>query len=407
MTSLRDKIPVEPLSSSRVARVEENVLSAYRDADLTAVRARRTVAATFAYLAGAVAVCGVAFAVYLNLRAAGREPARSARVSPAQPTVTAVATGAGESTTLTLGDAEVVVGAESSIEITRLASGGITVELRTGRVDCDVEPRAGRAPFAVRAGDVAVTVVGTAFSVERGEIVVVHVTRGRVHVAGPDGATSVAAGEEWSGRATRLAMNEPTAAEPAPASVSPAVASPARAQAPKPELHARSESRVPKPERPERADRDQDSVARPDADSRAAAEASTPVRERRPSSRAAARAALPPLPEDYPLDAHTAAERYRNSIGAGGTKERQEMYHYAYLQLFVLHKSRAAIETVETFQRRFRAGEFTEDMLGLRILATCTDGDPSADCRKAAHAYLARFPQGKYRDLALDIVDPM
>jgi hypothetical protein len=202
-------------------------------------------------------------------------------------------------------------------------------------------------------------------------------------------------------------MAEPAAPLPEPAEATSEADTAGAVEAPKHELHARAESRVPEPSKSDRETSEREIDKTSVAEGEKASAEPAPDKDRKPGSRAAVRAALPPLPDDYPKDPAEAADRFRRSIDTRGTKERREMYHYAYLQLFVLKRPRAAIEAVETFQRRFRRGALTEEMLALRMLATCGDGEPSADCRKAAHAYLARFANGEYAAFAQEIVDPM
>jgi len=183
VTRLGDKIQVVPLEPGRLARIEEQVLAAARDAEARAMPAPRPPGRWRGWrIASGTAAAAVAAAA-LALFVAGR----------------AWRTDGGAR--LDLGDASVALGAGSRVAVRTRADGATVVELSSGRVECEVAPRAGRAPFVVQAGDVAVEVVGTAFAVERddrGEVKV-GVTRGVVRVAAAGrAAVSVAAGQKWA-----------------------------------------------------------------------------------------------------------------------------------------------------------------------------------------------------------------
>ncbi len=88
----------------------------------------------------------------------------------------------------------------------------VRVRAARGVIRCDVTRRPERT-FEVRAGDVTVTVLGTAFSVELVEDARMRVVveRGRVRVAWPGGRTELAAGEQgtFPDGASELSMSEP------------------------------------------------------------------------------------------------------------------------------------------------------------------------------------------------------
>ena len=83
---------------------------------------------------------------------------------------------------------------------------------------------------------------------------------------------------------------------------------------------------------------------------------------------------------------------------------RHALYSLAWVQLFKLRDRGNAIRSALWFERRFAGGEFAEDVLIIRIIATC-DGGPSEDCRVAAHTYVRRFPSGKYFAEAREITE--
>jgi hypothetical protein len=97
----------------------------------------------------------------------------------------------------------------------------VVVELARGHVDCEVAPRAGKAPFVVRAGDVNVRVVGTRFGVTREAAdVIVDVVRGAVEVESAGDRSRVTEGQRWPPAAPRIEVTGSTAAghDVAPAS---------------------------------------------------------------------------------------------------------------------------------------------------------------------------------------------
>ena len=158
-----------------------------------------------------VPIAGLAFAaaimlVVIALRGSGPaapSPMFSQHVVPA-----------GEGSSWASADAVVSAVAETVVE-ERVDDSGVTLALMRGKVDCDVEPKPGRAPFRVVAGEVTVTVVGTRFTVERGvEGVRVEVVRGKVRVTAMGVDKLLAAGETWTNAIVATAAMSPPVAPP-------------------------------------------------------------------------------------------------------------------------------------------------------------------------------------------------
>jgi len=125
---------------------------------------------------------------------------------------------ADESSLIELEDAEIRVAAHSSVKVEVEPAGEAKVDLERGAVECNVEPRAGRRRFSVRAGDVVVSVVGTRFTVARRDSGVhVAVARGVVLVRADGASYRVGAGEAWPAAVARAsdAPEEPTLPEDA------------------------------------------------------------------------------------------------------------------------------------------------------------------------------------------------
>src|SRR5262245_8695327 len=198
----------------RIQRAGQGVEPGWEDRDVERVwqglkrkRRRRAVAAT----AGVASLVGIAVLALFVV------PGRHAVVRPVvQPTDGTVRFADG-STAAPSG------GPEASLAVVEDTPERTVVALARGGARFDVVPRSGRV-FSVRAGAVTVTVLGTAFSVERvADRVGVTVTRGAVHVDWGAGARRVAAGED--GWFPPLVVSPAAPEEPAvvPATEEPAV----------------------------------------------------------------------------------------------------------------------------------------------------------------------------------------
>ncbi|MDB4956930.1 MAG: hypothetical protein JWO36_4499, partial [Myxococcales bacterium] len=202
----RDRIVVEvPASDSRRERIERHVfeqLAAMRSADRAdAVLSDSRRPRWWIPLAG-LAVVGAIAVMLVALR-------MDRRTQLAQSS-SYVVTPVGGASRFTVGDAVIDAGSDTSVEVKQEASGVVTLVLARGSVDCDVTPRPGRPPFFVKAGDITVEVVGTRFTVARGNAGVrVDVSRGKVRVASTDGERFVTAGDTWTNAITGVAPSEP------------------------------------------------------------------------------------------------------------------------------------------------------------------------------------------------------
>jgi hypothetical protein len=240
--SLEKKIGIEPLGEARWARVERAVLNSIADDEFATpalAEARpspwwRWRSATPLVLTGAVAAVFGAVA----LRALGQPDA------PLGPTRIATA---GNGSRVEVGESTVEVGPQSAVRLAGDDAHGISVQLDTGRVECDVAPRRGRPPFLVEAGAVEVRVIGTHFVVTRaGDAVTVDVQRGRVEVLSGQEHAFVDAGTQWPLRGSQpLPVTPPTVAAASESATSPvAEALPADNQ-PRAAVESRSPGSVP------------------------------------------------------------------------------------------------------------------------------------------------------------------
>lgn len=282
-------------------------------------------------------VAGLAFAAAIALVVVlrGTDP------GVPSPTITqhVVPAGAGSSWS----SSEAVVSASANTVVDeRIDDSGVTLALARGKVECEVEPRPGRAPFRVVAGEVTVTVVGTRFSVERGAGGVrVEVVRGRVHVAAPGVDKLLAAGETW----TNAVVAAVPAAEPPDAGI---------------DETAIELALDPKP-----------AIKQPTA--KEIYDNATALERRDPAA---------------------AARLYRR---AANMREPR----YAALALYSLadvERSRApasALRAIDEYLQRFPAGVNVEDLLWTRVDIYRATGQ-RAPMQAAASAYLRRFPGGTY-----------
>jgi hypothetical protein len=428
MSRLGDKIPVPPLDPARRARIEDQVAASLPAALATASRPTPS-RWPLAIAAGAVA----AAAALLLLR-----PRPDSTPSHIE-----------------VGGAAVDLAPGSRVAV-HDRDGAILLDLESGRVDCELEPRPGRPPFAVRAGDVTVEVVGTIFSVERGDDVRVSVTRGVVSVTAAGRArVKVAAGETWSrgaGERMAAAPSEPVTpdqeAGPARAApgetagpgeagpgekAEPAETAPGRgapgdrggpAEEAGPSRGAPSDRGAPAdrgtPDRgapgekagPGRTPGDRGAAApetpRPGQVARTAAGSSARTRpsRKRPDSEAAPAAPAPPPAPTPPAGLPELAcdDRITCRVIAlqeTGPRAGRALYSLIYLQLFQAGDPDQAVTLAELYERRFgrRRAREAEAVLWLRVLAHRRAGD-SESARAAAERYLERHPRGRFADEA-------
>jgi hypothetical protein len=195
-----------PVSDARRERVERRVfeqLAAVRVLERTdaVIPIEKPSRLRWLVPAGALAAAAAAAIVFFATRSGDPGTVVAQPSAPSR-----VVTPVGGSSRFTVGeDAVIDAGSDTSVEVQNVPGGGITLVLARGSVDCDVAPRAGRAPFRVVAGDVQVEVVGTRFTVAKTPASRVDVTRGKVKVTAPGGTWLVAAGESWPAAQTAAA----------------------------------------------------------------------------------------------------------------------------------------------------------------------------------------------------------
>jgi hypothetical protein len=198
--TLREKLPVEPLSHTAWQRVREETfaeLERRTPPTIGPAPRARTATAVFA-LASAVAVAAL---VLLYLRSAGQndELSSTSRIEATH-----------DLTRTTLGDIALEASAGATLVTTGSDTIGWTVLLERGRVSFAVPKRERRAPFKVQAAGTLVEVIGTRFTVGReGERVTVAVSEGTVRVTSDGRALAVRAGQSWeSGVTAQVAQGD-------------------------------------------------------------------------------------------------------------------------------------------------------------------------------------------------------
>jgi hypothetical protein len=233
--------------------------------------------------------------------------------------------------------------------------------LARGSVDCDVAPRNGRPPFHVLAGDIAVEVVGTRFTVTRTPTERVDVTRGKVRVTAPGGSWLVGAGESWS---PQVAIAKTESAAPA---VDPDI---------QPDIQIDSRPAVPAPV----------SIAsRAHMTSQAAFLAATRLEATDPAK---------------------AARAFRVLANANGARDAWAAPAlYALTELHASSDRDAALADCAEYVRRFPADPQVEDITWLRVEILRTAGRRD-EARAAAGDYLRQFAHGSYAGLAARIATP-
>ena len=345
------KITIDPPppTDARRERVERQVFTELQrmrvaeraDAAIPPARVRGwLVAAAFA---SAAALAVALFAHSTDVQIAEREV-------PSQ-----ITTPIGGTSQFTVGDAVMVAGGDTSVEVKHGDDGGITLVLARGSVDCDVAPRNGRPPFHVIAGEIAVEVVGTRFTVTRTPAARVDVTRGKVRVTAPGGSWLVGAGESWSPQ-----KNEPEPEREPVASAPAAIAAPP-APAPPP--------------------------------------APSPISPRRVSQQAAFLAAG----RLEATDPARAAKQFR-AIASGHDAWAPPAL-YSLVELHASSDRDAALADCAEYLTRFPHESQVEDVTWLRVEILRAAGRRD-EARSAAADYLRQFAHGSYAGLAERIATP-
>ncbi|MEZ4367502.1 MAG: FecR family protein [Kofleriaceae bacterium] len=237
--------PIEELSELSWARIEHKVF-AELDRAPAAAPAPAAARRRWALIVAPVAALAAAAAVVVLATGGDAGSRGTVAVGP-----TRVEAGATEQR-VDFADAELVVGAAGAVILDGDAATGALVVLERGTVALSVAPRVGRPPLRVLAGEVAIQVIGTRFTVEReGDGARVDVTEGTVEVTYRGGRTSVHGGASWAPAAVSardpdetvppVAVTDPP---PAPVELVPD-ASPAPAPAAKPNRRPTARAPVP------------------------------------------------------------------------------------------------------------------------------------------------------------------
>jgi hypothetical protein len=198
--TIRDQLPIEPLSPRARARIKEGVFAALDQgqAPVLPLNQARRRKAPFVAAAGVV-LCAAAALLFFARGSSTTEIATSRVVTGSSPSEVRV------------GDALIVAGANSALTIRGDAQSGVLVILESGQVRCSVQPRGERPPFRVQAADVLVEVVGTEFTVERqADDVEVSVSEGKVRVTHRGATNLLTVGARWSTHTKVAAATEAT-----------------------------------------------------------------------------------------------------------------------------------------------------------------------------------------------------
>ena len=459
MMRLGQKVPIEPLDDVRVARLEDQVLVSFRATagDLTGHRGTswlESFGRSMQRLSPAIAVAAVIVAVFFAVRGGG--PDDPVAGPPAR-----IAAGADGTSTIDLGDAVCTIAAGTAVDFDRRGVGdsrgqksatkrSIDFALAHGQIDCEVEPRERRAAVVVRAGEVAVTVVGTVFQVRRDDMVHVSVSRGKVRVDVAGESHEVSAGQQWSGPALvaasdavqesgsraggdggeRVAQASGSSVDPADGDASGDASSGGNAASDESGDESgssdRQDARTVRDRRVVALDTDADGARlhdrrtsrRPDA-SRSDGRSGGKVKSKnqrgralrkarpsrgKPSGDAADNAALSEAMGLERRDPEAAIVRYRKLSLQRGPEAEFALYSLAYVHYFIMRDNRSALQSLDHYQRRFARGAHRESALWLRVRILC-EGDDTEACRAAAHTYLNRFPRGSHAKMAQNIIN--
>ena len=404
MNRLRDKITVEPIASTQLAKVETRVLAAFEGLEPHTRRAfgKR---ATTRWAVPVVVAAAAGLLGYLVGSDRGSTPTASES--------TVVSTDASGSSTLRVGDARITVGPSTDATIERTADRGVVVSLATGQIDCSVAPRENRPPFVVLAGDVAVSVVGTQFSVRKGDEVHVEVTRGKVAVESAGRLTMVSAGHRWATGDRRVVALKSSRLSPSHSTVGGAAVDPdstpdataASTDAPRVSVREREAKRPGLGRRSAKVPKTGDSPAKDSAVGVPARllRRARPARRRVPSADTGN--VLSQVREQEREDPRGAVKHYlRIARASRGARAEYALYSAAYVQHVRLGDRAGALSTLRFLESRFPSGRHRHDVMWLHVRVRCDSG-ASRSCRIAAHAYLNRHSSGRFNELARRIIN--
>lgn len=372
------KIRVEPPSPEmRRERVEKKLfaqLAAVELAERVDTVLPRPRRSRMPYLLGAAALAAAVLALVMFVR---RTDAPTREVASPSRVVTPVG---GESRFI-VGDAVIDAKSDTSVEVQHGENGAITLVLARGAVDCDVEPRHGRPPFRVIAGDLKVEVVGTRFTVTRTPALRVDVARGKVKVTSSTGTTLVEAGESWPAITAEVqpVVEQPAVAEPAvaePAVAGPAAEQPAVEQPPvvaeQPPTHIAAPKTVAKQAKPVAAAPTDEALAQKSYNVAVNLETSNPAK------------------------AATIYRAIATDSKTSPTLAATALLSLAQVQLRLMDPA-GALSAADEYMKRFPKATSAQEAMWVRYEALRALGKRD-EARGAAADYLRQFPNGAYAD---------
>ena len=341
-----DRIPVEPLSEARWARIERSLEERLQEdaggfgepaPPIPRWRSPRVL-----WLAGVATIAAGVFLARTSFRTVA--PSAGSHIETGE-----------AASHLMVGGASILVAPRTEATVSGDEDRGVLVVLDNGEVDCEVAPRHERPPFIVQAGDVRVRVVGTRFAVKReGSDVSVDVARGVVEVDARGETDRVTAGSHW-----------PVEAQSSP---------------------------------------DEESPARPPAAGVAPVEATSPSGPvartpgaRRAASPAANRDSIPPVADvarpttTPPLPSPTTPEEVRSTAaGAADTQTAQQRYETA-----ARMEARDPVSALSLYRQLAHDGSDAWSANALYAAGRLqADRGASVEARALLQEYLARFPHG-------------
>lgn len=392
--TLRDRIPVEPLSDERMTNIERNVVVAATDAaQKSHAPARGNTWLGFAVIAAAVVAVGLGA---WKLGVSSKPDVNV--IAEAEP----IHVDTTEGTKLDIGDARISSEPGTKFVVTRPA-GGVLVEMARGKVELQVDKRGPRPPLIVRAGETDVVVVGTRFSVDYGDgtgEVVVIVTEGAVKVmkrAAPDTAVRVAIGQAWTTKRGQIALADLPSTTVASNNTTTSVPV------------ERTDIEMPtEPAHPTVANNGSNGSNgnndEPGSGSGSGRKKKTIVYEDNPR-KALLAAPIQPALDIGIADPREALQRYLEMANGRGDDAARAMYSAAYLQMRVLKDNAQALRFLDLYMQRFVKKDRSEhaDALWLRVYILCGKNFDDA-CRRAARIYSEAAPSTSKSGIADSIL---